>query len=438
MNAERRTQNEEFRMRGRSLFLNSKFCVLRSAFFLLVLVTCAERKDTREPVEFWGLGREGEVVTDLVPEFERRNPNIHIIVQQVPFIAAHEKLLTAYVGDATPDVAQMGNTCIPEMVALHAVDDLSGLRIDKSDYFPGIWATNVVDGTLYGIPWYVDTRVLFYRRDILASVGYPDAPRTWDAWLDCMEKLQREHKSHYGILLPTNEPEQLDTLALTAGAHFLNADGTRGAFRDPHFVDAFNFYNELFRRGFAPKVSNIQVANLYQQFAQADFVMCITGPWQVGEFKHRLPPGMDGKWGTAPIPARDASQPTGIGMAGGSSFVIFKASKHKEAARKFIEYLSETEQQIRFSELTGDLPARRSAWKAPALANDPYLPAFRVQLERVEPVPKVPEWEEIATSIYEHGEASVKGAMTIPQALADLDRVTDGLLEKRRWMRSHR
>src|SRR6185369_16438643 len=77
-----------------------------------------------------------------------------------------------------------------------------------------------------------------------------------------------------------------------------------------------------------------------------------------------------------------------------------------------------------------------SAWKAPALANDPYLPAFRVQLERVEPLPKVPEWEEIATAIYEHGEASVKGTMTIPAALADLDRVTDDLLEKRRWIRA--
>jgi len=408
---------------------------MRWLLVCLLLTGCAEHRDARETVEFWGLGREGEVLVDMVPEFERRNPNIHIVVQQVPFIAAHEKLLTAYVGDATPDAAQMGNTWIPEMVALHAVDELSALQIDRSDYFPGIWDTNVVGGKLYGIPWYVDTRVVFYRKDILAGVGYPNAPRTWAEWIDCMEKLQREHKSRYGVLLPTNEPEQMVELAMTAGSHFLKADDTRGAFQEAHFVDAFNFYNELFRRRFAPRVSNIQVANLYQQFAQADFVMCVTGPWQVGEFKHRLPPGMEGKWGTAPMPARDASQPTGVGMAGGSSLVIFKASKHKDAARKFIEFLSETEQQIRFSELTGDLPARRSAWKAPALANDPYFPAFREQLERVQPLPKVPEWEEIATAIYQHGEASVNGAMTAPQALADLDHIADRLLEKRRWMR---
>jgi multiple sugar transport system substrate-binding protein len=88
--------------------------------------------------------------------------------------------------------------------------------------------------------------------------------------------------------------------------------------------------------------------------------------------------------------------------------------------------------------LTGNLPARRTAWKAPALANDPYLPAFREQLERVQPLPKVPEWENIASEMYKHGEASVQGSMTIPQAIGDLDRVTDAILEKRRWMLEHR
>ncbi|HJW92080.1 MAG TPA: sugar ABC transporter substrate-binding protein [Thermoanaerobaculia bacterium] len=424
-------------MRDRPSILHSAFCILNSAFILLVCSFCSERADHRERIEFWGLGREGEEVGKLVPEFERRNPDLHVVVQQIPFVAAHEKLLTAYVGNATPDAAQMGNTWLPEMVALHAIDELSSAHIDQSDYFPGIWATNIVDGKLYGIPWYVDTRVIFYRKDLLASVGYAEPPKTWAAWVDCMEKLTRERKSRFGVLLPTNEPEQLVELALTAGAHFLKDDGTRGNFREPQFVDAFNFYNALFRQKLAPSVSSVQVANLYQQFAQSDFAMYVGGPWQIAEFKRRLPPGMQATWGTMPMPARDASQPVGVGMAGGSSFVIYKASKHKEAARKFIEYLSETEQQIRFSELSGDLPARRSAWKAPALANDPYLPAFREQLERVEPLPKVPEWENIATAIYEHGEAAVKGTMTIPQALADLDRVTDAILEKRRWMREH-
>lgn len=405
----------------------------------VLALTCAERSnDTRERVEFWGLGREGEVVADLIPEFERRNPAIHVVVQQIPFIAAHEKLLTSYVGNATPDLAQIGNTWIPEMVALHALDELTPLvrgskSIDQRDYFPGIWATNVVDGGLYGIPWYVDTRLLFYRKDI---VGTP--PKTWPEWAAMMDRIVREKKAHYGVLMPINEYEPMVTLALTSRSTFVNANGTRGAFEAPQFADAFHFYVDCFRRGWAPKVSNLQVANVYQQFAHADFVMYITGPWQVAEFAHRLPPEMRDKWETAPLPAHDASEAMGIGMAGGSSLVVFRSSKHKDAARKLIKFLSEPEQQIRFNELSGDLPARRSAWLAPALKNDPHFAAFREQLEHVAPLPKVPEWEQIATAIFEHGEEAVRGAKTQAGALRALDAQTDEILEKRRWIAEQR
>src|SRR5207244_11212513 len=112
-----------------------------------------------------------------MPEFERRT-GIAVDVQQIPWTAAHEKLLTAYVGDATPDVAQMGNTWVPEFHAVGALEPLTSRlvhsSIEQRNYFPGIWATNEVDGVAYGVPWYVDTRVLFYRTDLV-----PKPPRTW-------------------------------------------------------------------------------------------------------------------------------------------------------------------------------------------------------------------------------------------------------------------
>ena len=84
--------------------------------------------------------------------------------------------------------------------------------------------------------------------------------------------------------------------------------------------------------------------------------------------------------------------------------------------------------------LTGDLPARRAAWRAPGLADDPHFPAFRRQLESVQPLPKVPEWEQIASVIFDRGEAAARGTVTAPAALAELDAKADELLEKRRWM----
>jgi len=398
----------------------------------LCLLTCAQHRDTREPLEFWALGAEGERVAALIPDFERRNPSIHVVVQQIPWSAAHEKLLTAFVGEATPDIAQMGNTWIPEFAAVRALEELRGF--DGRDHFAGIWATNVVDGKLYGVPWYVDTRVLFYRSDILAAVGYPHGPRTWGEWSDAMQRIEREHRARFAILLPTNEFEPILMLALSTHSTLLTPDGTRGAFRRPEFARAFEFYIDAFHRGYAPSVSNQLIANLYQQFAQGDFAMYITGPWNVGEFKRKMPPAMQGKWATAPLPAASAGEPIGISMAGGGSLVIFHGTKHRAAAEKLMAFLLEPEQQVRFYELTGDLPARRSAWSAPALVHDPHFAAFREQLERVEPLPKVPEWEQIATAVADRGEAAARNAVSIPTALTQLDARADELLEKRRWM----
>src|SRR5260221_8506635 len=98
---------------------------LHSSLFVSLILGCSSRpSDHREHLEFWALGSEGELVARLIPEFERRNPGIHVVVQQIPWSAAHEKLLTAYVGESTPDLAQMGNTWMPEFVAIGALDDL--------------------------------------------------------------------------------------------------------------------------------------------------------------------------------------------------------------------------------------------------------------------------------------------------------------------------
>src|SRR6185369_1533209 len=97
-------------------------------------------------------------------------------------------------------------------------------------------------------------------------------------------------------------------------------------------------------------------------------------------------------------------------------------------------YLAEPATQIEFYRLTGDLPARRSAWDDPALAGNRYAQAFRTQLQHLLTPPKIPEWERIASRITDCAEAAVRGDMSVDEALAALDRDVDRLLEKRRWL----
>src|SRR6185437_5003261 len=177
-----------------------------------LLASCRSSPTGDTVVRFWAMGREGEVVAALLPEFERAHPGIRVEVQQLPWTAAHEKLLTAFAGDATPDICQLGNTWIPEFVALGALQPLdasiAGSSVDAKDFLAGIWDTNVVGGQVYGVPWYVDTRLLFYRRDILDAAGISAPPVSWSEWLRALAAVKAQAPpGRYAILLPMNEVE---------------------------------------------------------------------------------------------------------------------------------------------------------------------------------------------------------------------------------------
>jgi multiple sugar transport system substrate-binding protein len=414
------------------------------ALVLLVIVLgagCGRGDSGGVVLRFWAMGREGEVVTQLLPEFERANPGIRVKVQQLPWTAAHEKLLTAFAGDSTPDVCQLGNTWIPELVALNALAPLeahvaASSVVRAGDYFAGIWDTNRVGGALHGVPWYVDTRLVFYRRDVLMQAGFSAPPRSWPEWTRMLAAVaERGRPDRFAMLLPLNEFEPLLALALQQDDPLLRDNGRWGNFRGDGFRRALAFYLDMFQQGFAPMVANAAISNVWNEFGRGRFAFYISGPWNIGEFRRRLPPDQQDTWMTAPLPGPDGP---GASIAGGSSLVVFRASRHQAEAWKLIEFLSRPDVQRRFHALTGDLPPRRTTWDDPALAADPYARAFREQLERVKPAPKVPEWERIATEMRLVAERAAHGELSVDQATRELDARADRILEKRRWLLARR
>jgi multiple sugar transport system substrate-binding protein len=395
---------------------------------------CTRESDST--VRFWAMGREGEVVGELLRDLER-SAGIRVRIEQLPWSAAHEKLLTAFAGDTTPDLCQLGNTWLPELVALGALEPL-GARvrgsaiIEAGDYFPGIWDTNIAEGDVYGVPWYVDTRLIFYRPDLLAQAGYSAPPRSWDEWLTMLTALKKTvGPDRYAILLPLNEFEPLVALALQQDAPLLR-DGDRwGNFRAPEFRRTLGFYLSMFERGLAPPATNNQIANIWNEFGRGYFSFYISGPWNIGEFRRRLPADLQSAWMTAPLPGPNGP---GASIAGGSSLVLFRRSRRKDAAWRVIEYLAQPAVQRRFHAITGNLPPRRSAWDDPTLARDLPARAFFDQLERVRPAPKVPEWERIATEMRLVVERVVHGDLAAASAPDELDARADRILEKRRWL----
>ena len=414
-------------------------------------------------VRFWAMGREGEVVAELIAGFEREHPGVRVEVQTLPWMAAHEKLLTAFVGEATPDLAQLGNTWVPELAALGALAPLGDAVatsevVRNADYFDGIWRTNEAQGlasgpagpALYGVPWYVDTRLLFYRRDLWReATGTDEVPQTWAGWLGAMRAIKARSGAvqggRYAILLPLDEFEQPLTLALSEADPLLRDGDTRGNFRSAGFRRALAFYLRLFVERLAPLATQVQASNPWHELGRGYVASIISGPWAIGELSRRLSPEQQASWTTATIPGPAGP---GSGIAGGASLVIFRSAAHPREAWQLIEYLSRPEVQRRFYELTGNLPPRRTTWADPVLAGDERARAFREQLERVKRAPPVPEWERIATElrvVAERAARRVGPASTeaeidavAAEAAAELDARVDAMLEKRRWILARR
>ena len=420
---------------------------------------CTDDASERDTVVLWAMGTEAEVADQLLDGFRAEHPTIPVRVQALPWSAAHEKLLTAFVGDSMPDVFQLGNTWVPELAMLGALEPLddrieASTLVTRSDYFEGSLVPNELEGRLLALPWYVDTRLLFYRRDLLEQVGVTDAPRTWEEWRVAMKRVRDAAPktgadSRYGVFLPIEEWQTPVILSLQQGAQLLRDDDSYGNFRSPEVRRAVEFYVGLFRSDLAPQKSDAQVANIYREFAAGYFAYFVTGPWNLAELSKRLPTELADAWATAPMPAPSGPAPVvsvpevpvpgvsvpGVSVSGGASLAISATSTRKDSAWKLVEYLSSTPMQVRFYSQSGDLPPRRSAWQAPELANDPRTQAFRTQLDHLASTPKIPEWERIAAKMKLHLERIVRGDASVDEALAELDADVDAILAKRRALR---
>ena len=135
------------------------------------------------------------------------------------------------------------------------------------------------------MPWYVDTRVLFYRTDMIAK-----PPRTWSEWIATMEQVKRSSRDphFYPLLMPTNEWPQPVVLAVQRGATLRHRRRPRRISPSREFVEAILVLPRHLHTRTRAGAGQQPGANIYQQFGAGDFAMFISGPWDVGNLRLRL------------------------------------------------------------------------------------------------------------------------------------------------------
>ncbi|MEV7871809.1 sugar ABC transporter substrate-binding protein [Streptomyces sp. NPDC088124] len=381
--------------------------------------------DAKQTITVWAMGAEGEKLTDVAEKYTEANPNITVKVTPVGWDVAHQKLVSAAAAGTLPDVAQMGGSYLGEFAELGVLEPVDTKTFDKKDFFPAGWQQGEVDGQAYGVPWYVDTRVLYYRTDLAEKAGVGKAPATWQEMRDLATAYQQKAGTKWGLSI---QPSGLDTVQnfysflYSAGGEIVDDKG-EVVIDSPQAVKALKEYGAYFDKGLSNK--SVQPGyDVVKDFGNGRVPMFFGGPWHV-TLLNEGQPQIAGKWAVANVPADAAS----VSMAGGSSLVISKDSEHKAAATRFITYLTDTKGQADWYERTKDLPANTAAWTSGDLAGDANLQVFKKQMDTAKASPSLAEWTEITDKVDQAIAKVTQGKASAEDALGTAQSQIEGLVK---------
>jgi multiple sugar transport system substrate-binding protein len=342
-------------------------------------------------ITVWAMGTEGEKLAVFAKDFTAENPDAKVTVTAVPWDAAHQKIASAIAAKQTPDVSMIGTTWQGEFAKTGALDPTPTDLIKGDAFFPGAWATTQVNGTAYGVPWYVETRVVYYRKDLAAKAGFTSAPKTWDELKAMAKGMQAKAGAKWGINLQpgkTGSWQSVLPFAWSNGASI--ADDKGYTFNNPETTEALQYYQSYFTEKIAP--TELAEGALEPGFVKGQIGAFISGPWHVGILNDLGGPGFADKYAVAPMPMKKSA----TSFIGGSNIAVFKDAKNRDAAWKFLAWLSRPDVQMKWYKTSTDLPAVQSAWQDPSLSGDANLSVFGTQLKDAKAPPSFPTWEQVA------------------------------------------
>jgi multiple sugar transport system substrate-binding protein len=368
-------------------------------------------------ITVWALGAEGDKLGEIAKDFEAENPGAKVKITVIPFDAAHDKIATAIAGGKTPDVSLVGSTWVSEFAATDALDPAPTDLIDESAFFEGSWGTVDVDGTAMGVPWYTETRQVYYRKDLAEKAGVePTEDWSWDDFKAFTQALQDKGGAKWGISLQPGGQGSWQTympFAWQNGAELV--EGDQFTFATPEMTEALDYYASFFEEGISP--TDLAQGALETGFINGTIGSFVSGPWHMGILRDQGGPEFEDKWAIAGMPTEEA----GTSFAGGGDLIVFKDSENRDTAWKFVDFLTQVPAQQKLYELVGSLPAVQAAWEDGELSTDPLLQSFGAQLEDAKSAPAIATWEQVAAPLDDAVEQVSLGENDSEAALADAE-----------------
>jgi ABC-type glycerol-3-phosphate transport system substrate-binding protein len=345
-------------------------------------------------------------------------PDIFGVLGEVSDFASFIK--AGYILDLTPYLEEnnsaWGNRFFPQALAVNefAAGNSYGVK-------PGV----------YGVPIDIMTIQMVYNRALLKQLG-SQPPQNFAEFLEMGKKIKAAKLQ--GLVSGWGEPWMVDCLANNFAFNLMGKDKVLATLRgevsytDPDWIQVLSFFKQMREAGvLADGVVTMLNKTAEQLFASGKAVFAFNGSWCVNVYK-----GMNAELDYAGMLPPKVSDKFPISVRGGagSSFMVNAASKNKAAAVKFLQWLTDAEQQTYLAEATNNLPANKeSLGRIPAALNG----FFRAMAYSTHPnIWGVSEFPAVVEAWGRGIQAIILGEKTPEEVAAEVQKIKERELAKRR------
>jgi ABC-type glycerol-3-phosphate transport system substrate-binding protein len=334
----------------------------------------------------WKTTEVGEkLMNDLKAAFEKEHPDITLTLVDNPFQGFHDKAITLFQAQKLADILMVQVDWVAEFADLGMLEPLDPwLSKEPKDFVDNIPAAfqQKWQGKQYYLPLHSGCVALYWNTEIFKNAGIPGPPKTWDEYVAIAKKVTKPEKKIFAttatlqIEPPTNMTYDIYPLIYQAGGNLIDEKTNRAVFNSPAGVKAVQWYVDLINvhKVAVPGVLSNGEKEKRANFATGNIAMMFEGPWGVA-IQRNL--NKDLKYETAPLPR---GVTTGTVVRGALNTMTTQA-QNKEAAWKFLRWISGPVGNEMWARGTGDFPGRKDVAEKPFFKENKLAQAFVQQMK---------------------------------------------------------
>lgn len=382
-----------------------------------------------------------KIIDGYAAAFEKENPGIKLKpIYSGSYQESIAKALTAAKSGDPPVTSILLSTDMYTLIDEDAIvpfDDLVKTADDKAwlkSFYPAFMENSQTGGKTWGIPFQRSTVVLYYNKEAFKEAGLDPnhPPATWAEMTADAEKLTKRDASgkvtQWGVQIPSSGfPYWLfQGLAIENGANLMNAAGTEVYYDKPEVVAALQYWVDLVNKYKVHPPGIVEWGTTPKDFFERKVAMMWTTTGNLTNVRANA----KFDFGVAMLPGnKQRGSPTG-----GGNFYIFKKSTpaQREAAFKFIKWVTQPERAAQWGIDTGYVAVRADAWDTPEMkkyvAGFPAAAVARDQLPFAKAELSTHDNQRVTKALNDALQAALTGSKTPAQALKDAQREADRLL----------